>query len=399
MSNQRHPIAQRAHELTADLVQWRRQMHMYPEPSMREHRTAAYVIERLREIGIGEIQEGVGETGVVAIVRGQGDRCVALRADMDALELKEETGAEYASRIDGMMHACGHDGHTACLLGAGAILQAMRDTLPGCVKLLFQPGEEAIAGARRMIEDGCLQDPAPEAAVALHVMPEVTAGVIGLTPGYITARCDAADIAVIGTASHAARPHEGADAISLAAQALVMIQQFVARSTDPIHRKVVTFGKIGGGTRRNIIAERVDLCGTIRSYEPETRDAIVDLIEQRLPKIIAELGGRLEVTVTEGCPALWNDEHVLACAEAAACEVLGSESVEVVPEPSMGSEDFALFAQMGELPVAMLQLGTRDESRGHIHPVHTTKFDFNDEVVLPAGAAVLANTAVKLLEE
>ena len=365
---------------------------------MEEHNTAAFVVERLRAMGIEEIEEGVGETGVVAILRGQGDRCVALRADMDALELTEQTGAEYASTIDGMMHACGHDAHTTCLLGAAAILHGMGEGLPGIVKLIFQPGEEGAAGALRMIEDGCLRDPVPEAIVAAHVQPDVQQGTIGCTRGFVTAQSDGVEMAVVGESSHAARPHQGADAISLAAQVITATQHFVARCTDPIHRKVVTFGTIAGGTRRNILADRVEISGTIRTYEQRTREAIIDFLGSRLRTIVAELGGRLEVSITEGYPPLWNEDWVLDRARDAASEVLGSEGVEDMPYPSMGSEDFAFFQQIGEIPAAMLRLGTRDESSGHVHAVHTTRFDFNDGVVLPAGAAVYANTAVKLLE-
>lgn len=396
MSDQ-HWIAERAEELRDDLVEWRRHLHMHPEPSMQEHETARFVVERLREMGIEEIQEGVGETGVVAILRGSGDRCVALRADMDALELTEETGVEYASRNEGVMHACGHDGHTASLLGAAAILHGMGDGLPGIVKLFFQPGEEGAGGALRMIGDGCLRDPEPEAVVAMHVQTDLQQGRIGLTPGFTTAQSDSVDLAIVGEASHAARPHQGADAISLAAQTVVAIQQFVARCTDPIHRKVVTFGTIGGGTRRNILADRVEMKGTIRTYEQETREAIIDFIGNRLRTIVTELGGRLEVSISEGYPPLWNEQWVLDCAGDAAREVLGEDHVEQMPYPSMGAEDFAFFQHVGQLPVAMLRLGTRDEQSGFVHAVHTTRFDFNDEVVLPAGAAVYANAALRLL--
>lgn len=398
MSDDRHWMMERAEEMRDDLVAWRRHLHMHPEPSMEEHETAAFVIERLREMGIEEIEEGVGETGVVAILRGQGERCVALRADMDALELTEQTGAEYASTVEGMMHACGHDAHTTCLLGAAAILHGMGAGLPGIVKLIFQPGEEGAAGALRMIEDGCLEDPRPEAIVAAHVQPDVQQGTIGLTRGFVTAQSDGIEMAIIGESSHAARPHQGADAISLAAQAITATQHFVARCTDPIHRKVVTFGTISGGTRRNILADRVEITGTVRTYEQSTREAIIDFLGNRLRAVISELGGRMEITIGEGYPPLWNEDWVLDRAGEAAREVLGDEGVEEMAYPSMGSEDFAFFQQVGDLPAAMLRLGTRDEDGGHVNAVHTTRFDFNDGVVLPAGAAVYANTAVKLLE-
>ncbi|MGI5819895.1 MAG: M20 metallopeptidase family protein [Armatimonadota bacterium] len=398
MSDDRHWIAQRAEDLTDDLTGWRRHLHRNPEPSMQEHQTAAFVAEKLREMGVEQIEEGVGETGVVAILRGTGERCVALRADMDALELTEDTGADYASTIDGMMHACGHDVHTACLLGAAAILHGMGDGLPGVVKLIFQPGEEGAAGALRMIEDGCLRDPEPEAILAAHVNTGLEQGRIGLTRGFVTAQSDSVDMTIIGESSHAARPHQGVDAISLAAQAITATQHFVARCTDPLHRKVVTFGTIEGGRRRNIVADSVRITGTIRSYEAATREAIVDFLGNRLRTIIAELGGRLEITIEEGYPSLWNEDWVVDCAAQAAREVLGDEAVEEMPDPTMGAEDFAFFQHVGQLPAAMLRLGARHEASGLVHPVHTTRFDCNDAVVVPTGAAVYANAALKLLE-
>ncbi len=398
MADDTHWMMEHATAMAAELVAWRRHLHMHPEPSMEEHETAAFVVERLREIGVEEIREGVGETGVVAMIRGQGDRAVGLRADMDALEMPEESDAEYASRVDGMMHACGHDGHTACLLGVASILHEMGDSLPGAVKLIFQPGEEGAAGARRMIQDGCLEDPEIEAIVAQHVQPDIASGTVGLTRGFVTAQSDSIDLTFIGETAHAARPHQGTDAISLASQALSAIQQFLARSTNPLDRKVVTFGTIEGGTRRNVLADRVSVSGTLRTYEEETREAVIDFIGNRLRSMVSALNGRLEVSISEGYPPLWNEDWVLDRAGEAAREVVGDDRVEEVKYPSMGAEDFAFFQHDGHVPAAMLRLGTRDEQKGFIWPVHNTRFDFDDEVVLPAGAAVLANTAVKLLE-
>ncbi|MEA3404049.1 MAG: M20 family metallopeptidase [Armatimonadota bacterium] len=398
MSGEEHPVLEAARELTPRLVEWRRHLHMHPEPSMQEHETARFVAERLREMGLEDIREGIGETGVVAVIWGQGEATVALRADMDALEMTEETGAEYASQREGMMHACGHDAHTACLLGAAAILSQRREELPGNVKLIFQPGEEGAGGALRMIEDGCLQEPQVAAIAALHVFPELASGQIGLNWGFMTAQSDSVDLAVIGDASHAARPHLGTDAISVAAQAVAAIEQFIGRSTDPMHRKVVSFGTISGGTRRNVLADRVELQGTIRTYEMDTRERIVDFIGNRLRDLVAAMGARLQVQIQEGYPPLWNEEWVLEAIAEAARQVLGDDAVEELPYPSLGAEDFAFFQRVGEIPTAMIRLGTRDEAGGYVWPIHSTRFDLNDKQVLPAGAAVLAQTAVTLLE-
>jgi amidohydrolase len=338
---------------------------MHPEPSMQEHETAAYVVERLREIGLADIQTGIGETGVVCLIRGAKKRgkTVALRADMDALEMAEETGAEYASRKPGLMHACGHDGHTACLLGAAAILHGMRERLPGNVKLIFQPGEEGAGGALKMIEDGCLARPKVSAIAALHVFGDLQSGAIGLNHGYITAQTDEIELIIRGVSAHAARPHTGVDSISVAAQALIAIQQFVARHTDPIDRRLVTFGIIEGGTRSNILAQQV----------------------------------RLRVSHDEGYPPLANDEDVINTIGEAARETLGEARVHELTVPSLGGEDFAYFARAG-VPTAMGRLGTYDEEKGFTSTVHRTDFDFDDGVVLPTGAAALAQTAMRLLD-
>lgn len=397
MSDEMHWMRRRALEMADRLTQWRRHLHMHPEPSMAEHETARFVAERLHEIGIEDVREGIGETGVVGVVWGQGERCVALRADMDALEMTEETEAEYASQRPGLMHACGHDAHVAGLLGAGAILHEMREGLPGHVKLIFQPGEEGAGGALRMIEDGVLADPHVSAVAGLHVFPEIPAGALTLNRGFVTAQSDNVDLVIVGESAHAAHPDQGADAIAIAAHALAAIQQFVTRGTDPVHRKVVTFGMIRGGTRRNILADRVELTGTIRSFEYDTREAIVDFIGNRLRAIVSELGGRLEVTIEDGYPPLRNDEWAVACMADAAREVLGAEAVSEAPYPSLGSEDFGFFGREGGIPVVMGRLGTRDQAAGMTWPLHNTRYDLPDATVLPAAAAILANTAVTML--
>ncbi len=365
---------------------------------MEEHETAAYVVERLREMGLDEIRTGVGETGVVCLIRSAKKRgkTVALRADMDALEMTEETGAEYASRKPGLMHACGHDGHTACLLGAAAILHGMRERLPGNVKLIFQPGEEGSAGALKMIEDGCLERPKVSAIAALHVFGDLQSGAIGLNRGYITAQTDEVRLTIKGVSAHAARPHTGVDSISVAAQALIAIQQFIARHTDPIDRRLVTFGIIEGGSRSNILAPEVNLSGTIRTFEPKSRAAIINFLKKDLRKLVGAMGAKLRVSIEEGYPPLRNDDGVLDAIQVAARETLGEGRVHELAVPSLGGEDFAFFAKAG-VPAAMARLGVLDEAKGFVSTVHRSDFDFDDEVVLPAGAATLAQTAVRMV--
>ena len=389
----------RGKALAPKLSAWRRHLHMHPEPSMGEHETAAFVVERLREMGIDEVKPGVGRTGVVALVRGKGrGKAVGLRADMDALDMEEANDVPYRSRRPGLMHACGHDGHVASLLGAAAILQEARSQLPGSVKLIFQPGEEGAGGARYMIEDGVLERPKLRAISALHVATDVDSGKIGLRRGYDAAQTEDVRLVVRGRAAHAARPDQGVDSIAVASQALIAVQQFIARHTNSVDRKLVTFGIIRGGTRSNVLAERVEIIGTIRSLEPEGREAILRFLKRDLRKLVGAMGARLSVTIDKGgYPRSINDDRVVDVIEEAATEIVGPTGVVEVPKPSLGGEDFAYFGLAG-IPAAMFRLGIQDEKKGFTSPGHSSTFDFDDRRVLPIGAAMLAAAAVLTLE-
>ena len=388
-----------ARRLAPKLVAWRRHLHMNPEPSMQEHETAAFVADRLHEIGVDRVTPGIGETGVVGLIRGRGRKTVGLRADMDALELNEENDVAYRSRRAGMMHGCGHDAHVACLLGAGAILQGMRERVPGGVKLIFQPGEEGTGGARLMIRDGVLERPKLSAVAALHVAMDVDAGKIGIRRGYDTAQTDDVSVVLRGKTAHAARPDQGVDAIAVASQALLAIQQFIARHTNLVDRKLVTFGIIRGGTRRNVLADKVELIGTIRSLEPEGREAILGFLRRDLRKLVGAMGARLQVKIEkDGYPPSKNDDRVVDVVSATAEQMLGADTVVEVPKPNLGGEDFAYFGLAG-IPAAMFRLGIRDEKKGFASPGHSSTFDMDDRRVLPIGAAMLAATAVRMLEE
>jgi len=366
---------------------------------MGEHETAAFVVERLREMGIEEVKPGVGRTGVVALVRGKGrGKAVGLRADMDALDMEEANDVPYRSRRSGLMHACGHDGHVAALLGAAAILHEMRSRLPGTVKLIFQPGEEGAGGARYMIADGVLERPKLRAISALHVATDTDAGKIGLRRGYDTAQTEDVRLVVRGRSAHAARPDQGVDSIAVASQALIAIQQFIGRHTNSVDRKLVTFGIIRGGTRSNVLAESVETIGTIRSLEPEGREAILKFLKRDLRKLVGAMGARLSVTIDkDGYPRAMNDDRVVDVVEEAAREMVGPDGVVEVPKPNLGGEDFAYFGLAG-IPAAMFRLGIRDEKKGFTSPGHSSTFDFDDRRVLPIGAAMLAATAVLMLE-
>jgi amidohydrolase len=371
---------------------------MNPEPSLQERDTQAFVVDRLREIGLSRIKPGVGGTGVVALVQGRQSRAVGLRADMDALELEEANPVPYRSGRPGLMHGCGHDAHVACLLGAAALLHKRRASLPGSVKLIFQPGEEGAGGARFMIADGVLARPKLRAIAALHVDTQVDSGKIGLRRGYDTAQTEDIRLVILGKTAHAARPDQGVDSISVAAQAIIAIQQFIARHTNSVDRKLVTFGIIRGGTRVNVLADRVELIGTIRTLEPEGRKAILDFLKRDLRRLVSAMGARLQVTIEkDGYPPLINDDRVVDVISDTAAGMLGPDSVVEVPKPNLGGEDFSYFALAG-IPAAMFRLGIRDEKKGFTAPGHSSTFDLDDRRVLPIGAAMMAAAAVGLLE-
>jgi len=387
-----------AGHLGPQLVRWRRHLHMNPEPSLQERDTQAFVVDRLREIGLSRIKPGVGGTGVVALVQGRQSRAVGLRADMDALELEEANPVPYRSGRPGLMHGCGHDAHVACLLGAAALLHKRRASLPGSVKLIFQPGEEGAGGARFMIADGVLARPKLRAIAALHVDTQVDSGKIGLRRGYDTAQTEDIRLVILGKTAHAARPDQGVDSISVAAQAIIAIQQFIARHTNSVDRKLVTFGIIRGGTRVNVLADRVELIGTIRTLEPEGRKAILDFLKRDLRRLVSAMGARLQVTIEkDGYPPLINDDRVVDVISDTAAGMLGPDSVVEVPKPNLGGEDFSYFALAG-IPAAMFRLGIRDEKKGFTAPGHSSTFDLDDRRVLPIGAAMMAAAAVGLLE-
>ncbi len=391
-------IQRLAKQYTPQLTEWRRHIHMQPEASMQEYDTAAYVVAQLQALGASDVRTGVGETGVTALIRGRGGRTVALRADMDALELVEKNTVPYRSRRPGMMHACGHDGHTAALLGVAAILQQVREALPGTVKLIFQPGEEGAGGAARMIRDGVLEHPSVSAIAALHVATDVDAGQISVGRGYFTAQVDDIDLTLTGKTGHAARPDEGVDAVALASQVLIALQQFVGRYTNPLDRKVISIGEIHGGTRRNIVADEVVLRGTVRTLEPETREKIMTFLSRDLRKLVGALGGKVKVHVDPNYPPSYNDERVADLCCAAGADIVGKGNVVARNRPGLGGEDFAYFGQAG-IPAAMFELGIRDQEKGFTAPGHSSHFDFEDTRVLPLGAALLSDVAVRMLEE
>ena len=378
-----------AEGLRERLVGLRRRIHARPEYGFQEFETSGLVADTLRGLG-ARVRESVGKTGVVAELGG-GPAVVAIRADMDALPIAEATGLPFASGVPGMMHACGHDAHVACALGAAMLLAGSE--LRGAVRFLFQPSEEqkdveGKSGAMRMIEDGALDG--ARAVIALHTKP-LPVGSVGVTAGPAMAANDTFDITIRGRAAHGAHPEEGLDAIAVTAQVLAAIQQIVSRRLPPVSPAVVSVTTIRGGVKENIIAEQVELGGTIRSTGGEARSRLLTELERALD-VGRALGADCELRVREGYPVTFNDERVTGAIRAAAAEVLGPDRVVETPFDTW-AEDFGYMTE--RVPGSMFWLGV--VSQRVPGPVwHSPTFDL-DEEALPVGAAVLAASALRLL--
>ena len=384
-------LLERARGLEAELVELRRDFHRHPELSFREERTARVVAEQLRSLAL-RVRTGVGGTGVVAEI-GSGSPVVALRADMDALPIQEASERDYRSSVDGVMHACGHDAHMTMLVGAARILAQSADELRGTVRLLFQPAEEASdaddkSGATRVIEDGALDGVA--AIFGLHVAAHMEAGRVFLRSGPLMAGSDILHVTVEGESAHAGRPHEGVDAILLAAQAVVACQANLARRLSPFDTGVLSIGTIHGGSAENILADRVELTGTMRYFTDEGRAKLHRILRDSFALCEAQ-GGAARVDIVPNYPPVVNDEAMTALAHDAIAATLGADALRT-PEPLMWAEDFSILLK--QAPGAFFLLGAAlDPPREHHHP----KFDI-DERVLPLGAAALAACARHALQ-
>jgi amidohydrolase len=390
-------LLEEAKGLRARLSKIRRQIHMRPELGYQEKRTGALVAATLRELGV-KVKPGVAKTGVLGVLEGaHHGKVVALRADMDALPITEQSNVPYRSRVDGVMHACGHDANTTTVLGAAMLLAERGNELPGSVKFIFQPSEEAPpGGALPMIKEGVLRSPKVDVILGVHVDPSVPVGKIGLREGPMMAAADDFWFAVLGEAAHGAKPHLGVDAITLSAQVIQALQTIPSRRVNPVHPVVVTCGTIQGGYRRNVIADRVEIEGTARTLDAKDRKNVEKMIGQVLANVTRSGGGRYEYRYELGYPILTCDDRITDLVRCASRDVLGRRSVVEIAEPSMGGEDFAYF--VNEVPGMMLRLGTGNKKRGIVHPWHHPKFDV-DEDGLWMGAAVLAKSVMMALEE
>lgn len=387
---------QQANRLKPWLIDVRRDFHRYPELGMAEYRTRDKIIQYLEEMGIS-YKQGMANTGVVGLIEGdKSGRTVALRADMDALPITEQNEVDYKSTIPGKMHACGHDAHTTILLGAAKVLQAHQDKLTGNVKLIFQPAEETVGGAKPMIEEGVLHNPPVDAVFGLHMAPEIPVGQIGVKYGQMNAASDTIRITIKGKSGHGAYPHSGTDAIVIAAHVITALQTIVSRNVDPREAAVLSIGTIRGGTQGNIVADEVRLVGTVRTFDAAVRKQVIQRIEEVVEYTAKGLGGDYTFDIgDDGYIALVNDDSMVDVVKKSGEVLLGRDNVREIAMPSMGVEDFAYFAQAA--PSAFFRLGCRNEVKGIVHGAHTGRFDI-DEDSLPIGVALQVQNVMTVLK-
>jgi len=386
------PIVNRIADFHADMTAWRHDIHAHPETAFEETRTAARVAELLESFGIA-VERGVAKTGVIGTLKGSapGARAIALRADMDALHVHEKNGFGHASRNQGRMHACGHDGHTTMLLGAARYLAETRN-FAGTIHFIFQPAEENEGGARVMVEEGVLARHPVEAVYGMHNWPGLPAGQFAIRPGPMMAAFDIFEITVTGRGAHAAMPHLGIDPVVVAAQIVGGLQTIASRNTHPLQGAVVSVTQIHGGDTWNVIPDEVVLRGTTRSFDPAVRDSIEPAIRRVAEGAAASLGAAAAVRYERRYPPTVNSAAETEIAASAAAELVGAGNVVRDPLPSMGAEDFAWFLQ--EKPGAYIWIGNGEEGRSA--NLHNPHYDFNDEI-LPLGASYWVRLAESVL--
>jgi hippurate hydrolase len=390
-------IREKSEQYFPDVQAIRHHLHANPELSFQEHNTSAYVAKQLAAWGISH-QTGIAGTGVVGIIEGKnpGKRCIALRADMDALPIKEENTVAYKSLNEGVMHACGHDVHTSCLLGAAHILNDLRHEWEGTIKLIFQPGEEKHpGGASLMIKAGVLENPKPDAIFGLHVYPPLPAGATGFRAGQYMASADEIYITIEGKGGHAAAPHQTVDPIAVAAQVITALQQVVSRKSNPLTPSVLTFGKIQGGFATNVIPDKVEILGTFRAMDEKWRYEAHKWIKDIVENTCAAFGAKVSIEIPVGYPSLFNDPALTAKATQWAEAYLGTANVHEL-DMRMGAEDFSFYTH--HVPGCFFRIGTNKDNEEFLATVHNARFDVNEDA-LKTGMGMMAWCAVNAVSE
>ena len=378
------PIANRIAEMKAEVAAWRRDIHQHPEIQFDVHRTAGSVAEKLKAFGCDEVVTGIGKTGVVGVIHGKGSgprKVIGLRADMDALPMDEETNLSYRSKNPGKMHACGHDGHTAMLLGGARYLAETRD-FSGTAVVIFQPAEEGGGGGREMVKDGLMERFGIQEVYGMHNMPGIPPGHFAIRPGPLLAAADRIVIEIEGLGSHAAKPHMGVDPVVVGAQIVNLAQTIVSRSVDPIKSGLISICQFHAGSADNVIPQTATLRGTARSLLPEVRDTLENRLREIVEGTAKAYGARATLTYGRNYPVTKNHERQTEFAAAVATQIMGTDAVDPNTPPLMGGEDFSFMLEAR--PGAFIFIGN-GESAGLHHPA----YDFNDEVI-PAGIAFWA---------
>jgi amidohydrolase len=371
-------IQQQSEQILDEIIAVRRHLHQHPELSFHEFETSKFVQSKLDEYGIS-YSAGIVETGIIGLIKGEkgSGKCIALRADLDALPIQELNEVNYKSQHDGVMHACGHDVHTAMLLGAAKIINSNRDKLNCDVKLIFQPGEEKLpGGAKLMIEAGVLENPKVDEIYALHVFPELEVGKIGLRPGMYMASTDEIYIKVNGKGGHGAMPHQNVDPILISAHLITSLQQVVSRNCPPNIPCVLSIGKIEGLGATNVIPDKVEMQGTFRTMNEEWRCKAHGIIKSHSEQLTASMGGSVDIDIRVGYPFLENNPELTEKAKAKAIRVLGQENVVDLPI-RLTAEDFSYFSQ--KTKATFIRIGVKNEAKNIVHPVHNPKFDIDEE--------------------
>jgi amidohydrolase len=386
----------KADEIKEELIAIRRHIHMNPEPGLEEVKTAQYIAQKLRQLGL-EVQIEVGITGVIGTLKGKyPGKTILLRADMDCLRIDEQNLFEFKSQNSGFMHACGHDAHIAWLLGAAMILTELRDELKGNVKFLFQPAEEIIGGAERMIKQGALLNPKVDAAIGGHVWPSIASGKIGIKYGPMMAAPDVFKIKIYGKGGHGAMPHICVDPIAIACQVYLGLQTIVSRKVNPIDPLVITVSTFNAGSASNIIPDKADLTGTTRTFDDDLRAKLPAMMESVIKGITEAHGGTYEFEYTKCYPAVINDGSMTALVENSVSELLGRDNLEIIHNPEMIGEDFSFFQRA--VPGVFIAVGTLSEAKGINFPLHSANFNIDEDIISKA-AAVFAYCTVKYLNE
>jgi hippurate hydrolase len=376
-----------AKQYAPDFIAIRHHLHANPELSYQEFETSRFVQQKLQEYGIPfEIK---ATTGVVGLLKGKNPECriIALRADMDALPIMEENDVPYKSTKNGVMHACGHDVHTTCLLGAAKILHELKNEWEGTIKLIFQPGEEKNpGGASLMIKEGVLEDPKPQAIFGLHVNPQLETGKLSFRPGMAMASADELYFSIRGKGGHAAAPHLTTDTLLIASHLVIALQQVISRNCDPFSPSVLSITSIQGGHTTNVIPSEVKMMGTFRATDEAWRAKAHDLIYKIAAELVHSMGGEVDIHIDKGYPAVYNDEKLYLQARDKACEFMGADKVEVT-EMRMGAEDFGYYSQV--IPGCFYRLGTANKIKGITSGVHTPTFNI-DENAIEIGIGIMA---------